>query len=164
MESRVVLGLTAVALAIALGGCASTAGAGGGNGGGSGGGSGSGGSAAPTPTPQSILGTWQLVSGTDANGAISPGDSTVILKLDGAHSSGQGPCNAYGASETGSTTGPISIHLGIRTMMACAEAVRNVTESRYFAALGDVSDASLAGGKLTLDGGGVSLVFAKASK
>jgi heat shock protein HslJ len=160
MQSRVVLGLTAVALAIALAGCASTAGAGSGTGGGSTGG----GSAAPTPTPQSILGTWQLVSGTDATGAISPGDSTVILRLDGAHSSGQGPCNAYGASETGSTTGPISIHLGIRTMMACAEAVRNVTESRYFAALGEVAHASLAGGKLTLDGGGVSLVFTKASR
>ena len=159
MQRRIVLGLTAVALAVALTGCAATAGA-------AGDGTGAGGAPAPTPTATatSILGSWQLVSGTDSRGAISPDGSTVILKLDGAHSGGQGPCNSYGATETGSTTGPISIRVGIRTMMACAEAARNATESRYFAALGDISHASLTGGKLTLEGSEVSLVFTRAGK
>lgn len=155
MQNRILLGLAAVAIAVAVGGCASTSGGGYG---------GSGGPSPPAATPQSILGTWQLVGGTTANGSISPDGSTVTLKLDGAHSGGHGPCNSFGATETGSTTGKISIRVGIRTMMACAEAARNVTESNYFAALGKVTDASLASGNLTLTGGGVSLVFTKASK
>jgi heat shock protein HslJ len=157
MQSRILLGLAAVAIAVAVGGCASASGGGGGYGG-------SGGSSPSAATPQSILGTWQLVGGTIANGSISPDGSTVTLKLDGAHSGGQGPCNSFGATEIGSTTGKISIRVGIRTMMACAEAARNVTESNYFAALGKVTEASLSSGKLTLTGGGVSLVFTKASK
>jgi len=157
MQSRILLGLAAVAIAIAVGGCASAAGGGGGYGG-------SGGSSASGATPQSILGTWQLVSGMNATGPISPDGSTITLKLDGAHSGGKGPCNSFGATETGSTTGKISIRVGIRTMMACADAARNVTESNYFAALGKVTQASLSNDKLTLTGGGVSLVFTKASK
>jgi heat shock protein HslJ len=156
MQSRILLGLAAVAIAVAVGGCASATG---------GGGYGSSGTPSPSAaTAQSILGTWQLASGTTANGSISPDGSTVTLKLDGAHSGGQGPCNSFGATETGSTTGKISIRVGIRTMMACAEAARNVTESNYFAALGKVTDASIASGNLTLTGGGVSLDFTKASK
>jgi heat shock protein HslJ len=164
MRSRILLGLSAFVLAIALGGCAAASGGTGGGGMSGGGGRSAGSSATPSATPQSILGTWQLVGGSDANGALSPGGATIILKLDGAKSGGQGPCNAYGATETGSTTGPISIKLGIRTMMACSEAARNVIESRYFASLGKVSQASVASGKLTLSGGDVTLVFTRASK
>jgi heat shock protein HslJ len=149
MHSRILLGLAAVTIAIALGGCATA----------SGGDSGSSGA-----SPQSILGTWQLVGGTDANGAISPDGAPVTVKLNGAHSGGQGPCNSFGATETGSTTGKVSIRLGIRTMIACAEDTRNVTESNYFAALGKVTTASIASDKLTLAGGGVRLVFTKSTK
>jgi heat shock protein HslJ len=164
MRSRILLGLSAFVLAIALGGCAAASGgAGGGSGGGPSGGSSGTSSDTPSASPQSILGTWQLVSGSDAAGALSPGDATVILKLDGDKSGGQGPCNAFGATETASTTGPISIRVGIHTDMACAEAAKNVIETRYFAALGKVSRAALADGKLTLTGGGVSLVFSRAS-
>jgi heat shock protein HslJ len=161
MRSRILLGLSAFVLAIALGGCAAASGGGGSSGGGLPGDGSSGGSSS---APQSINGTWQLVGGSDANGAFSLGDATITLKLDGAKSGGQGPCNAYGATETGSTTGPISIRLGIRTMMACSEAARNVLESRFFGALSHVSHAGLAGGELTLSGGGVSLVFSRQSK
>jgi heat shock protein HslJ len=165
MRSRILIGLLAFVLAIALGGCAAAPGGGTSSGGSSSGGpTGGGPTGTSSASPQSILGSWQLVSGTDANGTFSPDGATVILRLDGAKSGGQGPCNAYGATETGSTTGPISIRLGIRTMMACAEAARNVVESRYFAALGKVSHAALADGKLTLSGRDVSLVFTMASE
>jgi heat shock protein HslJ len=102
------------------------------------------------------------VTGTDANGTFSPDGATVTLKIDGVHSGGQGPCNAFGATVTGSVTGAISIVVGIHTEMACSEAIRNLTESRYFAALGKVSHSSISGGDLTLTGDNVRLVFARA--
>jgi heat shock protein HslJ len=145
--------IASILLAFVLVGCAAA----------SGGGSGPGGSSGtPSAPPEPIAETWQFVSGTDTNGAISPAGAVVTLKIDGAHSGGQGPCNAFGATVTGSTTGAISIVVGIHTMMACSEAVRNVTESRYFAALGKVTHSSISSGDLTLTGGGVTLVFARA--
>jgi heat shock protein HslJ len=164
MRSRILLGLSAFVLAIALGGCAAKSGGpGGGTSGPPGAAPSATPSASPLASPQSILGTWRLVSGSDSSGTLSPAGATIILKLDGEKSGGQGPCNAYGATETGSIAGPISIRVGIHTEMACAEAARNVIESRYFSDLGKLSQAALADGKLTLSGGGVSLVFSRVS-
>jgi heat shock protein HslJ len=154
MRSRILLGLSAFVLAIALGGCAAASG-------GAGGGAGSP-SLSPSPSPLPIDQTWRFVTGTDTNGTFSPDGAAVTLKIDGVRSGGQGPCNAFGATVTGSVTGAISIVIGIHTMMACSEAIRNVTESRYFAALGKVSHSSISSGDLTLTGDGVRLVFARA--
>ena len=136
-------------LTVLLAGCAASSGDGS-----------SGGSSSPSPSP--IAQTWRFVTGTDANGTFSPDGAAVTLKIDGVHSGGQGPCNAFGAKVTGSVTGPISIVVGIHTMMACSEAIRNITERRYFAALGKVTRSSISGGDLTLTGDGVRLVFARA--
>jgi heat shock protein HslJ len=105
-----------------------------------------------------------LVTGSDAKGTFTPGSATVTLDLNGARSGGKGPCNAFGAKTSASTTGPIAIILGIRTEMACAEPELNTTEARYFAALGLVKTAAIASGRLSLTGGGDSLVFVRSTK
>ena len=151
--------IVTVLMTVVLAGCAAASG--GGSGGNSGGGSLSS-SSSPSPSPQPIAETWQFVTGSDANGTFSPDGAVVTLKIDGVHSGGQGPCNAFGATVTGSVTGTISIVVGIHTMMACSEAVRNVTESRYFAALGKVTHSSISSGDLTLTGDRVRLVFSRA--
>jgi heat shock protein HslJ len=61
------------------------------------------------------------------------------------------------------TTGPLTITLGVHTEMACVEPTYNTTEARYFAALGAIRTASITNGKLTLAGGGDTLVFARAT-
>jgi heat shock protein HslJ len=153
--------IVGVLLAVVLAGCAAASG-----------GDFSSSSSSPSPSPSSssssssspqpIAETWQFVTGSDANGTFSPDGAVVTLKIDGVHSGGQGPCNAFGATVTGSMTGTISIVVGIHTMMACSEAVRNVTESRYFAALGKVTHSSISSGDLTLTGDNVRLVFSRA--
>jgi heat shock protein HslJ len=147
--------IVTVLLAAVLAGCAAASG-------GSFSSSSSSPSPSPSASPQPIAETWQFVTGSDANGTFSPDGAVVTLRIDGLHSGGQGPCNAFGATVTGSVTGTISIVVGIHTMMACSEAVRNVTESRYFAALGKVTHSSISSGDLTLTGDGVRLAFSRA--
>jgi heat shock protein HslJ len=166
--NRLAVLLWSAVLAMTLAGCASAAG------GGSGGpGSSSTGSTAPSgpggsPAPgtggsasQDITGGWQLVSGTDSKGAISPGAAAVTFTINGTSSGGHGPCNSFGATTRGSTTGQIDISIGIHTDIACVDPDVMTTESRYFAALNRVTNAALADGTLTLSGGGDTLVFSK---
>ena len=160
-DAAAVLGATAI-IALSLAGCASPTVSGGGSGpGGSGaGGAGPGGSSTTSP----ISGAWQLVSGSDAKGTITPAAAIVTLTVDGAKSGGNGGCNAFGARVSAATTGPLTITVGIHTEMACAKPAANATEARYFAALGRITTASIAGGKLTLNGGGDTLRFVRSTK
>ncbi len=112
---------------------------------------------------QDITGNWKLVSGTDAKGGFTPGTAAVTFKLNGHSSGGRGPCNSYGATTTGATTGTISIVVGIHTEMACMDPELNSTEARFFAALDKVTTAALDSGTLTLTGHGDGLVFTRAT-
>jgi heat shock protein HslJ len=128
------------------------------------GGSTSGGSSSRgSGSSQDITGNWQLVSGTDAKGAFTPGSAIVTFKLDGQSSGGHGPCNSFGATATGAKTGTIAIVVGIHTDMACMDPELGSTEARYFAALDKVTTAALDSGTLTLTGNGDSLVFTRAT-
>jgi heat shock protein HslJ len=174
LVSRIGAMLGSVLIVAALAGCAGGAGGagsggfptGGSSAGGSGSGSsGSGGSGAGgSGSSQDITGNWQLVSGTDAKGAITPGSAVVTFRFNGQSSGGRGPCNSFGATAKGTTTGAISIVVGIHTEMACVDPELNSTESRYFAALDRVTTAALDSGTLTLTGNGDSLVFSRATK
>ena len=137
-------------LVVALAGCAAAVG------GGSGGGQ--------TGSPSDITGRWQLVSGTDAKGPITPGSAVVTFTVNGASSGGRGPCNSFGATTRGATTGTIAIVVGIHTEIACVDPDLMTTETRYFAALDKVTTATLADGTLTLSGNGDTLVFSEATK
>jgi heat shock protein HslJ len=108
---------------------------------------------------QSIGGSWQLVNGADSRGEITPGAATITLVFAGTQAHGDGGCNAFGATASSSVTGPLTIRLGIHTDMACAQGSLNATESRYFAALGTITEAAIAGDQLTLTGGTDTLVF-----
>jgi heat shock protein HslJ len=140
ITKRTVAVLAAALLLVALAGCAR---------------------ASHSSPARNIGGNWQLVSGTDATGGITPGQAIVTFKFDGANSSGRGPCNSFGATAKGSTTGSISIVVGIHTEMACVDAGLNATEGRYFAALDKVRKATLEKETLTLSGGGARLVFTR---
>ena len=174
LVSRIGAMLGSVLIVAALAGCAGgAAGAGSGGfptGGSSPGGSGSGGSGSGgsgsggAGSSKDITGNWQLVSGTDAKGAITPGSAVVTFKFNGQSSGGRGPCNSFGATAKGTTTGAISIVVGIHTEMACVDPELNATEARYFATLDKVTTAALDNSTLTLTGNGDSLVFSRATK
>jgi heat shock protein HslJ len=152
LVTRIGAWLGTALIVISLAGCAAASG-------GSGSDSGSG-----SPAPgRDITGNWQLVSGTDATGDITPGKAVVTFKFDGSTSGGRGPCNSFGATAKGTTIGTISIVVGIHTEMACVDADLNTTEGRYFAALDKMTKASLANETLTLTGDGDSLVFTRAT-
>ena len=144
--------LGAAAITVMLAGCAS-----GRVSGGTGGRSGTGSS-------HDINGAWQLVSGSDETGTITPGNAMVTFTFNGQSSGGHGPCNSFGATATGTTTGPVSIRVGIHTEMACVESELNTTETRYFAALDKVTTADLRAGTLVLSGAGDTLNFTRAQK
>ena len=157
VEALLGAGLLTLLVVLALSGCAGATRTGGGS---STGGSGTGGPG----SPRDITGTWQLVSGTDATGAITPRTALVTFTFNGESSGGRGPCNSFGAIAEGTTTGTTRIVVGIHTEMACVDPDLNTTESRYFAALGQITKAALDDGTLTLTGGGDSLVFTRATQ
>jgi heat shock protein HslJ len=169
LPGRIGAMLGSVLTVAVLAACAGVGGAGGGSGGSGTGGSGTGGAGAGgsgssgSGSSQDITGNWQLVSGTDAKGALSPGSAVVTFKFNGQSSGGRGPCNSFGATAKGATTGTISIVVGIHTEMACLDPEYNATESRYFAALDTVTTATLDNGTLTLTGDGDTLVFTRAT-
>jgi heat shock protein HslJ len=88
----------------------------------------------------------------------------VTFTIHGASSGGHGPCNSFGATAKGTTTGVVSIVIGMHTEIACVDPDLMTTETRYFAALDKVNKATLDNGTLTLSGDGDALVFTKASK
>ena len=109
--------------------------------------------------PPDPTGTWAPVSGTDATGTITRGTAPVTFTFKGTSSGGRGPCNSFGATATGTTTGSIHIEVGIHTNMAGLGPQVNSTESRYFAALDAVTTAAPKGESLSLTEQGASLVF-----
>jgi heat shock protein HslJ len=157
---RAIVAVGSAILIAALAGCAGTGGDTGGGPGGqpSGGGTGSAGGA------RSITGKWQLVSGTDEKGPITPGDAIVTFTFNGRSSGGHGPCNSFGATSTGTTIGPVSIRVGVHTDIACVEPELNTTEARYFAALGAIDTATITDGTLVLSGGEDTLQFVRPSR
>jgi heat shock protein HslJ len=165
LVSRLGAMLGSVLIVAALAGCAAVGDGGSGSGGSGSAGSGSGSSGSGgSGSSQDLTGNWQLVSGADAKGVITPGSAVVTFKFNGQSSGGRGPCNSFGATAKGTTTGAISIVVGIHTEMACVDPELNSTESRYFAALDKVTTAALDSGTLTLTGNGDSLVFSRATK
>ena len=165
LGSRIGAILGTVLIVTTLAACASAGGSGSGGSGSSGpssGGPSSGGSS--SGSSQDITGNWQLVRGTDSKGSITPGGATVTFTINGQSSGGRGPCNSFGATVQGATTGPIIIVVGIHTEMACVDPELNATEAHYFGALDKVTTAALDGGILTLTGNGDSLVFTRTTK
>jgi heat shock protein HslJ len=110
----------------------------------------------------SIDGSWKLVGGTDARGAISLHHVRVTLNIDGSNSNGDGPCNAYSAIFSSTVSGALSIKRAVTTTMACVKESRNVLESRYFRDLDNIDTAHLNQGDLWLVGSNASLEFVRA--
>lgn len=121
-----------------------------------------GGCAGSDTTSGSIDGSWKLVGGTDAQGAIDTHHDDVTLNIHGANSGGDGPCNAYAAVFSRTDTGALTIKRAVTTTMACAQESRNALEARYFRDLDNIDTAHLNGGDLWLVGTNASLEFVPA--
>ncbi len=107
----------------------------------------------------SIDGTWKLVGGTDAQGAINLHHDRVTLDIHGSNSGGDGPCNAYSAIFSSTVAGELSIKRAVTTTMACVKKSKNVLEARYFHDLDNIDTAHLNQRDLWLVGSNASLEF-----
>ncbi|HMO08268.1 MAG TPA: META domain-containing protein [Paracoccaceae bacterium] len=106
----------------------------------------------PEPAVPEGPGTWRLVG---LNGT-PPGGAVTLRFDDGGRFAGQGPCNRYFGTYTGSApafrAGPVGA-----TQMACD---RLEEEGRYFAALSAVTRIERTGAMMVLTGPGVRLDYA----
>lgn len=100
-------------------------------------------------------GSWHLVAGSDASGALVLAGRTVTLVVDGGEANGTSACNMYFA--TVDVDGDAVRFSGVGgTEMGCDPAVMEL-EQRYVAALTAVDRAVRDGGTLTLTGPDVTL-------
>jgi heat shock protein HslJ len=141
-----------VVLVAALSACA-PGGAGGGTTGDPAAGGGGGGGA--TAGGVDLEGSWQLVTGRDAEGIYTV-DGSVTLVVAGAGAEGRSACNLYsGVIEREGGDGVRFTGLG-GTEMGCEPALMEL-EQRYLAALSVVERAARSGATLTLSGPDVAL-------
>ncbi|MGV8969702.1 MAG: META domain-containing protein [Microbacteriaceae bacterium] len=127
-----------------------------------------------SPSPD-VVGQWQLVSGADGPRALTF-DQNTIITLDIAKdvSGGQGPCNRYGVNVEGGNGAASTVRntdsgerdgsqirfgMTLQTLMACADTDLTELETRYFAALPQITSAAIDQGSLVLQGGSVQLLF-----
>ena len=115
--------------------------------------------AEPEATAVSDLnGEWQLAKASDADGAMTVNGAPVTLVIADDSVSGQAPCNTYtGSVEIDGDS--VTFGTIAQTLMACTDDARTELETRYLAALEEVTGSTLSGETLTLAGGDVSLQF-----
>ena len=115
--------------------------------------------AEPEATAVSDLnGEWQLTKGADADGALTVNGTPVTLIIADDAVSGQAPCNTY-TGEVEIDGDSITFGTIAQTLMACTDDARTELETRYLAALEEVTGSKLGAETLTLSGGDVSLQF-----
>jgi heat shock protein HslJ len=105
-----------------------------------------------------LAGAWQLTSGSDATGAIEPGDAFITLIVDGHSAGGRAACNTYGVEIDG-TADDLTIGAATMTEMACLEDGLMELEARYVTALTAVTSAEVGSASLVLRGGDVELSY-----
>jgi heat shock protein HslJ len=115
--------------------------------------------AEPEATAVSDLnGEWQLTKASDADGTLAVNGIPVTLVIADDSASGQAPCNTYtGEVEIDGDT--VAFGTIAQTLIACTDDSRNELESRYLAALEEVSGSTLGDDTLTLTGEAVTLQF-----
>ena len=116
---------------------------------------------AATPSaggPVDLTGSWQLASGT-VDGAAFPlvADAPITLTVQGTSISGRAACNQYGGELSVVDGGP-RLSMTHMTEMACEEPAM-AAEAAFSAALSRITEAGRDGGRLTLTGPGVDLIF-----
>ena len=115
--------------------------------------------AEPEATAVSDLnGEWQLTKASDAAGALTGNGTPVTLVIADDSASGQAPCNSYtGAVEIDGES--VAFGTIAQTLMACTDDARTELETRYLAALEEVSGSTVTGDTLTLTGDTVTMQF-----
>jgi heat shock protein HslJ len=113
----------------------------------------------PEATAVSDLnGEWQLTKASDADGALAVNGVPVTLVIADDSASGQAPCNSY-TGEVDIDGDSVEFGTIAQTLMACTDDARTELETRYLAALDEVSGSTLTGDTLTLTGDSVTLQF-----
>lgn len=113
----------------------------------------------PEATAVSDLnGEWQLTKASDADGAFAVNGIPVTLVIADDSASGQAPCNSY-TGEVDIDGDSVEFGTIAQTLMACTDDTRTELETRYLAALEQVSGSTLADDTLTLTGDSVTLQF-----
>ena len=127
------------------------------------------GCAAPAPVPaddtqpeatavSDLNGEWQLTKASDADGALAVNGIPVTLVIADDSASGQAPCNSY-TGEVDIDGDSVEFGTIAQTLMACTDDARTELETRYLAALEEVSGSTLTDETLTLTGDSVTLHF-----
>ncbi|MEX2162545.1 MAG: META domain-containing protein [Anaerolineales bacterium] len=123
---------------------------------------------APAPAGQNLVGTsWSLVS---LDGSIQLGEAiggqAVTLSFDAStQAGGSGGCNRFGAEYSAKAqTGAIAFSNIISTLMACIGEGIGEVEASYFEALSLADTYRVDGSRLTIAGGGHTLVFERTSE
>ena len=115
--------------------------------------------AEPEATAVSDLnGEWQLTKASDADGALAVNGIPVTLVIADDSASGQAPCNSY-TGEVDIDGDSVEFGTIAQTLMACTDDARTELETRYLAALEEVSGSTLTDETLTLTGDSVTLQF-----
>jgi heat shock protein HslJ len=113
----------------------------------------------PEATAVSDLnGEWQLTKASDADGALAVNGIPVTLAIADDSASGQAPCNSY-TGEVDIDGDSVEFGTIAQTLMACTDDARTELETRYLAALEEVSGSTLTDETLTLTGDSVTLQF-----
>lgn len=123
---------------------------------------------APTRAGQDLLGSsWVLVSldGDTQVGEVIGGQAVTLSFEGSSQAGGSGGCNSFGAAYSANpATGSISFSEIVSTLMACTGEGIGEVEAIYFATLNGAESYEQAGNKLTISGGGHTLVFERTSK
>ena len=115
----------------------------------------------PTPVPVDPEGSWRLVEGHTAAGAVPlVDDHPITITIAGSEVSGTAACNGYGGRLEPAPGGITLAELGM-TAMACVPDEVMRSEEAYIEALSAVRSLHSEGDELVLEGPDVELRFAR---
>ena len=101
------------------------------------------------PVGDTLDGSWQLTSATDATGTFDLDDATITLEIADTVASGTSGCNSY-TGDFGGTADGVSFGPLATTQMYCEPDSLMQLETRYLKALETVDTAVIDGDTLTL--------------
>jgi len=110
-----------------------------------------------------LHGEWQLAEAVDGQGEMDLKGSSVTMRIDADSARSDGPCNILQFELRGGP-GDVEVTLGPITERACLDHDLMVIESRYVAALGGVTRATVEGDTLTLTGDAAQLTWSRAAR
>lgn len=120
---------------------------------------------APAPTGQDLVGTSWVLTSIDGNAEIGEalgGKAVTLAFTSDSEAGGSGGCNSFGARyEADPARGSIAFSEIVSTLMACLDEGVGDVEAVYFEALNMADRYQIEGDRLTITGGGHTMLFAR---